>query len=139
MMFGLKYLQPDEIPTWFRSIMTIDEIHWRGNFLVWLLGAYDLLKSGNVDPAKFQKFTPYISWDEIAFLNSEKRDSDDVRRPFLSETNVNVFLQEIDNLFTFELLAEWADSFETDYLVGISTRGVPDALYNKLSAYRMAE
>ena len=136
MMFGIKTLHPDEIPEWTRSIVAIEDIHWRGNFLLWLLGAYDQLQTGDVNPANFKKFTPYIYWDGTASLNSEKRYSDSGRHPFLSNKNISVFLQEIDNLITYDVLVEWANSFEKEYLVSLSTNGVPDALHNKMTAYR---
>ncbi len=135
MMFGIKYLEPDEIPKWVQSILAIDDVHWRGNFLLWLLGAYDLLKSGSVNPTSFAKFTPYISWDESNFLNAD-RYSKTGECLFLTEQNTNGFIQEIENLITYELLLEWADSFGSDHLVALSTNGVPDALHNKLQAYR---
>lgn len=131
LMFGIKYLEPEEIPTWTRSVVTIDNIYWRGNLLNWLLGAYDVLKKGYVDPSTFDEDHPELSWDSAHVLNLD-RFTGYHNSPFLTEKNISVFLSEIESLITYDLLIQSAESFQRNDFVASSTYRIPEKLAEKM-------
>lgn len=133
MMFGLKYLEAREIAPWLRSIIAIDDIHWRGNFLVWLESAYDVLSTDYIDPSTFGDLVPDISWDHSHVLNPD-RFFEQGEKPFLPKGNRVEFIKEIRELMTDGLLIDWAASFAADALVEQSTWNVPELLMAKFAA-----
>ena len=59
----LKYLPAEQIDGWLESILKIDCAFWRGQIMVWLLGAKPLLEGRISQPAEFNESTPSIKWE----------------------------------------------------------------------------
>lgn len=142
MFFCLKYLKPEEIITWVKSLISIQDIYWKGALSIWLLGAYDLLKELIVVPSKVEKSSPDISWDYSHVLGSRYGSIDAEHPPhedfndnkdFLPSENTKIFLEEIRKQMTPELIIDWAEQFAQDKLALESTYNVPELLLDKLS------
>ena len=142
LFFCLKYLTPEEIRTWTKSIFLITSEHLRGAFMIWLLGAYDILNEPIVLPSKIVKANPKIDWDDFHLLGSRygsidaehppDKDFND-NRHFLPSENVKVFLEEIHRQMTDALIIDWAESFAKDNFILESTYNIPELLLSKLS------
>lgn len=142
MFFCLKYFKPEEIISWLKSVFLIQDIYWKGAFMIWLLGAYDILQEPIIVPSKIEKGMPKISWMSSHLLCS-RYGSIDVEHPphqdfndnkdFLPSENIKVFFEEIHKQITDEVILDWAESFADDKLVAESTFNVPKLLSEKLS------
>jgi hypothetical protein len=97
LFFCLKYLKPDEVREWFRSVLAISNSHWRAQMVVWLIGAHPLL-SGEIDqPARFPEIGSYgVTWDRSHGLaGNYSGDFDEPVQliPFLPAANAQIALQ----------------------------------------------
>ncbi len=142
MFFCLKYLNTDEIITWVKSLFSIQDIYWKGAFSVWLLGAYDLLHEPIIIPSMIEKTVPNISWDYSSGLGSRYGSIDAEHPPhedfndnkdFIPYENSQIFLKEIRQQISPELLIDWAEQFAQDSLVAEGSYNVPELLLDKIS------
>lgn len=140
MFFCLKYLYPQEIPSWVTSLFAIEDTHWKAALMIWLLGSYDMLNEGVVIPSRVEKSKPDVSWDDSHCLGSTYGSIDAKYPPsleyndnkdFLPPENTKVFLEEIGKFVTVDLIYKWSEFFEKDPFVRESTRGVPVNLLEK--------
>jgi hypothetical protein len=64
MFFCLKYLAPDEIAPWLKSVLSIPNTYWRAALIAWLVGAHGLLYGRIRQLSELQETaTPEIGWD----------------------------------------------------------------------------
>lgn len=142
MFFCLKYLKPEEIVSWVKSLFSIQDIYWKGALSVWLLGAYDLLQESIVIPSMIEKAIPDITWDYSSVLGSrygsidaEHSSHEDFNdnKDFLLAENTKIFLEEVRKQMSPELLIKWAEQFSQDQLASESTYNVPELLLEKIS------
>lgn len=139
--FCLKYLGPGEIITWSASLFSVSDIYWKGNLLVWLYGAWDLLNSPVVLPTLIEKAMPRIKWEGSHVL-THGPDSKDATGPvyedtnykdeFLPPENVAAFLGVIGEILTPDLLLEWMEDFSKEKLLHPDYFRTPELLYRKL-------
>jgi len=142
MFFCLKYLNPDEIITWVKSLFSIPDSNWKGALLIWILGAFDILQEPLVVPSKIENTRPEISWSYSHCLGS-RYGSIEAKYPpeelfndnkdFLPTENTKVFLTEVRKHLTDEVILGWAELFAEDKLAAESTNNVPELLLEKLS------
>lgn len=63
LFFCLKYLRPDEIAPWFRSVLNIGCPLWRSQLIVWLTGARPLLLGEILQPKALENTEPSVVWE----------------------------------------------------------------------------
>lgn len=142
MFFCLKYLNPEEIISWVKSLFLIRDTYWKGTLMVWLLGAYDILKEPVVVPSMIEKANPEIDWENSHVLGSRYGSIDAKYQPaeeyndnkdFLPAENIKIFLKEIRKQMTADVIFDWAELFTKDKYALESTYNVPELLLEKLS------
>ncbi len=145
MVFCLKYLNPEEISSWIKSLFSIGDIYWKGALMVWLLGAYDILKQPIIVPSMIEKANPLLDWENFHTLGSSygsvnakypPAEEFNDNKDFIPTENAKCFLEEINKYLTDDLILEWAESFGQDKFVAESTYNVPELLMEKLSKSR---
>lgn len=145
MFFCLKYLNQEEMVSWIKSLFLIDDVYWKGALMVWVLGAYDILKHPIISPTMIEKSNPELMWENSHTLGS-KYGSIDAKYPlhkdfndnkdFIPTENAILFIEEINKHLTDNLILDWAVSFAEDKFVAESTYNVPELLMKKLSKNR---
>ena len=142
MFFCLKYLNLREISSWVKSLFSISDLYWKGALMVWILGAYDILKQPIISPLMIEKSNPELEWENSHTLGSRYGSTDAKHPPhedyndnknFIPTENAKCFIKEINRYLTDELILEWAESFAEDTFVAESTYNVPELLMDKLS------
>lgn len=142
MFFCLKYLNPKEISFWVKSLFSIGDIYWKGALMVWILGAYDILKQPIISPLMIEKSNPELEWENSHTLGSRYGSMDAEHPPhedyndnknFIPFENAECFIEEINKHLTDELILEWAESFAEDNFIAESTYNVPELLMKKMS------
>lgn len=125
----LKYLLPREVPTWLRSVFAIDDPHWRAQLLVWLVGAYALLKRVVQEPSELYEKKPATDWAWSHCLDGNYTGDYEkfVPVPFISEDNLEAFWQAMDGLMSPALYDEWIASIEPYDYVTAEMAGIPEA------------
>jgi len=67
----LKYLHPDQIGGWVESVFRIDCPYWRGQLMIWLLGAKPFFEGKISQPKQFEDLEPEITWEYSHCLSGE--------------------------------------------------------------------
>lgn len=114
-----KYLRPEQIETWFQSVLDIESAGWRAQVMVWLLGAHSFLNGAITQPAQLKKRKPDITWTYSDYLDGfyEGYPHADEAAPFLKPENIVAMQSAIEKLVTPALFFQWLDSFaQHDYL-----------------------
>ena len=111
----LKYLPPSLVPAWFTSVLAIDSPHWRAQVLVWLVGAYEMLRGQIKWPSELLiEAHPSISWEWSHCLRPELAASDKSGAPavasLLSDTARTQTLEAVHSYFTSDVFLEWLES-----------------------------
>lgn len=122
MFFCLKYLPQELVTGWMRSVLEIGDPHWRAQFVVWAVGAHDML-SGKVKwPEGFNMHgRPSVDWEWSHCLRAEsaKRDNSGAAplSAFLPDAAREDALQIVRDHFNEEVFLEWLESISrVEYL-----------------------
>jgi hypothetical protein len=110
MCFCLKYLTPDDIPSWVDSIFAIEHLHWRLGFFVWLLGARRFLveRTGNA----IEDTIPEIDWNDWFFLETK------TEQPLIARENAVAFVNRVLTHLTHDAIDAWTEQFRADARIG---------------------
>jgi hypothetical protein len=145
MFFCLKYLSTENISTWVESLLKIKDPYWRGTFMVWLLGAYDLLMMPVPLPSKLEKTNPRVHWHDSHVLGSrfgslgaeEPPDAGfNDNKDFLVPENNAAFLAEIRERLAPEEVLNWTDSLSSDKKLAESLLNTHDLFFDRLFGNR---
>lgn len=120
--FCAKYLTPDEIEPWLKSMLAIKSAHWNAQAIVWLLGAHGMLtgKQSQASEFKFED-RPSVDWEWSHVLEGNYSGIHDASVPmpidFLPTENREIILRVLNENLTQELFFEWLDAIKKfDYL-----------------------
>jgi hypothetical protein len=126
LFFCLKYLRPEEIAGWVKSLTAIDDPFWRAHLLVWLVGFDDFINQPPAAKQRIEKAAPSIGW-QYDFLIEPASDE----RDFLPEANVQAFLDKVRQEINLETLFRWIDSFCHRPALQESLWNIPDIYFDK--------
>lgn len=118
MFLCVKYLRPDEVGTWLRSVLAIDQPRWRAQVMVWLLGAHPMLTGAVYQPSAFSASDyPQIGWAWSHCLNGDYsgvHGGDGARADFIPEAHRRAVLDAVRSYFREDVFLEWLASFAAD-------------------------
>jgi hypothetical protein len=126
LFFCLKYLRPEEIAGWVKSLAAINDPFWQAHLLVWLVGFNDFINLPSTTWQRLKKAAPNISWGYADPIEpaSDKRD-------FLPEVNVQAFLDKVRQEINSETLFRWIDSFSHRPILKETLWDIPDIYFDK--------
>jgi hypothetical protein len=126
LFFCLKYLRPEEIAGWVKSLAAINDPFWQAHLLVWLVGFYDFINLPSTTWQKLKKAAPNIRWGYAYRIEpaSDERD-------FLPEGNVQAFLDNVRHEINSETLFRWIDSFSHRPALKETLWDIPDIYFDK--------
>lgn len=117
--FCLKYLRPEQISEWCKSVLEIESPHWSAQLIVWLVGAHKILNGEQKHPSEFSG-NPDIGWawshDVDGFQNYLPESQ---RKPtvFLPKENSSIFLSTVRSYINEQVYLDWLTSIsEYDYI-----------------------
>ena len=122
MFFCLKYLPREWVAVWFRSVLEIDDPHWRAQVIVWSVGAHDMLTGEAKWPAEFNmNARPAVVWDESHCLRADLATQDKSGATpmpaFLPDAAREDAMHVLNTYFSEDVFLEWLDSIaRVDYL-----------------------
>ena len=126
--FCLKYLEPEQVEAWLESALLIEAPEWRGQVMIWLVGAREaVLGSDTSAPFDFPpRDYPHVGWED-SFLLSRTGAFPSARRPsdLIPLANQKVALSTIARHFSDDVLMQWIDSLATDTLLGTELADLP--------------
>ncbi len=114
----LKYLPTAQVASWFRSVLQIASPHWRGQVLVWLVGAHEQLRSPARWPSMLDDAAyPAVTW-EAAYCLKPEAGLENAAAPsqdnWLPEAGCRIVIDEVRAYFTDEVFLAWLESFSRD-------------------------
>lgn len=137
MFFCLKYLSPEDVPAWTKSVFAIPCPRWRAQVLVWLVGAKAIVDGTISQPSKLDKqHTPDVGWHWSHCIDGQNAAYDENvgnrvgRIEFLPKSNRLLFNETAANILDENLLSEWLESMmESEFLFDqITAVAVPEQL-----------
>jgi len=126
LFFCLKYLRPEEITSWVKSLAAINDPFWQAHLLIWLVGFDDFLKQPPGTKQRIKKASPSIRW-HYDFLNEPASDE----RDFVPEVNVQMFLNTVRQEINSETLFRWIDSFSHQPALQETLWNIPDMYFDR--------
>jgi hypothetical protein len=126
LFFCLKYLRPEEIVGWVKSLAAISDSFWQAHLLVWLVGFNDFINLPPTTWQRLKKAAPNISWG-YEFLIDPAGDE----RDFLPEANVCMFLDKVRQEINAETMFRWIDSFSHQPALQEMLWTIPDIYFDK--------
>jgi hypothetical protein len=126
LFFCLKYLRPEEIASWVKSLVAINDPFWQAHMLIWLVGFDDFRKQPPGTKQRIKKASPGIRW-RYDFLNEMISDE----RDFLPERNVQTFINNVRQEINAETLFRWIDSFSYQPALQETLWTIPDIYFDK--------
>jgi hypothetical protein len=116
LFFCVKYLKPNELEAWTRSLFELDFPLWKALLLEWLVGAHKLLNGDIHQPYELSSAeSQNLEWSWSSSLNGNYTGdfSEAIKPiPFLPETNRNRFMRCVRNELTEEVYWKWRYSIE---------------------------
>ncbi len=126
MFFCMKYLRPEEITSWVKSLVGINDPFWRAHLLVWLVGFDDFMKKSPATKQRIKKALPVIRWQHDFLTEPASNEID-----FLPEANVRAFFDNVRQEIDSEVLFHWIDSFSQRPALQDTLWDVPDIYFDK--------
>ncbi|TVQ84534.1 MAG: hypothetical protein EA357_02620 [Micavibrio sp.] len=110
MFLCLKYLPPDLIESWFKSVLAIPSPHWRAQLLVWLVGAHGFFTGKIRWPSELRNDAyPSVDWAWSHCLRADMASSSDVTG-FLPRAAGKIVLETAYRHFTEDVYLDWIGS-----------------------------
>lgn len=108
----LKYLPPEAVPAWLRSVLSIDDPHWRAQATAWMVGVHGMLTGAITQPAEFEGRSPEVTWEWSHCLkgNYTGDHARTARSTFLPEPNRVAAYATIREVMTEDAILAWIDS-----------------------------
>ncbi|RYG72325.1 hypothetical protein EON80_04245 [bacterium] len=107
-----RYLRPDALRPWLRSVLAIDDVAWRVHFMKWLHGLDSIFDEGKLGYSFFSQPHSRNFWTdshrfEIHFEKAAERDF----WSLISSENIEAFRLAMREEFSAENYLEWIDYF----------------------------
>jgi hypothetical protein len=122
----MKYLCPEEIARWVKSLVATNDPFWQAHLLVWVVGFDDFMKQPHGTKEGIKKANPIIRWQND-FLTEPDSDQID----FLPEANVRAFFDNVRQEINSEVLFRWIDSFSQRPALQETLWDIPDIYFDK--------
>ena len=126
LFFCLKYLRPEEIVGWVKSLAVISDPFWQAHLLVWLVGFDEFMQQRPGAYQRIKKASPSLRW-HYDFLNEPAINE----RDFLPEVNVQAFLDKVRQEINSETLFRWINSFSHQPALQETLWTTPDIYFDK--------
>ena len=117
MFFCLKYLVPEDVPAWTKSVFDIPCPRWRAQVLVWLVGAKAIIDGKISQPEKLdEQHNLDVEWAWSHIIDGQNAAYDEGmenqvgRIEFLPKANRLLFLETVAGIMNESLLSEWLES-----------------------------
>lgn len=112
MFFCMKYLPENLVEQWLMSALAISSPHWRAQFMVWMVGAHELLNGQIGWPSEIPgNARPAVSWNWSHCLGVELATTDESgalpMASLLPEGSRLLALQLFRSHFTEDVYLEW--------------------------------
>ena len=131
-----KYLHPEQIETWFGSVLEVQSAHWRAQLLLWLLGVWPLLNREATLITQLKGRKPNVQWEDSWLLDGFYNGYPHNPEPeaFLHEENIEALRNAIQKHITLELFFTWLDSFEQNEHLHYQVLGLSELFFEKFIA-----
>jgi hypothetical protein len=107
--FCAKYLHPQQIEQWLRSMLEISDPHWAAQVMVWLAGAHTVFTGEVLQPADFRS-RPNIEWGWSHSIRGNYWDGEkSTTYDFLPTENRAEILRVLKNELNQEQFFAWLD------------------------------
>jgi hypothetical protein len=126
LFFCLKYLRVEEITSWVKSLVAINDPFWQAHLLIWLVGFDDFVKQPPGTERRIKKASPSIRW-HYDFLSEPASNE----RNFLPGVNIKTFLDNVRREISAETLFRWIDSFSRQPALQGTLWTIPDTYFDK--------
>jgi hypothetical protein len=118
MFFCLKYLAPEQIAPWLKSVLSITNIYWRAELIAWFVGAHGLLDGPIRQVSELQETaTPEIAWDSSSCLKGNYTGDYSGKAKicdFLPEENRRAAVEAVRSVMTEARFLKWVESVARD-------------------------
>jgi hypothetical protein len=111
LLLMIKYLADEDLPAWWRSVITIDNPVWRINLLIWLAAASPIFLDPTAQPGQFNDYSG-ASWHTSDVLNGKYAINGHEPIPFLSVQRQQAICELFRETLTMEALLAWVSAFE---------------------------
>jgi len=136
MFFCLKYLPPELVNGWLRSVLAIDSPQWRAQIIVWAVGAHALLNGRVAWPSQWKIGTsskirdPEVRWEWSHCLKPELATGDNsgaaAVRTLLPDSVRSNVLDLFRTYFSESTFLEWLGSIDSVEDLHAELGGIPD-------------
>jgi len=111
LLLMIKYLADEDLPAWWRSVITIDNPAWRINLLIWLAGVSSIFLDPTAQPGQFDDYSG-ASWHTSDVLNGKYAINGYEPIPFLPAERRQAVCALFRETLTMEALLTWVSAFE---------------------------
>jgi len=118
LLLMIKYLADEDLPTWWRSVIAIDNPVWRTNLIVWLASVSPIFIDPAAQPAQFDQgsaagWNPCYALKGKYIINVSRYVSENIVAPFLPAERQQAMCSLLRQTLTPEILFAWVMEFET--------------------------
>jgi len=111
LLLMIKYLADEDLPAWWRSVITIDNPVWRINLLIWLAGVSSIFLDPTAQPGQLDDYSG-ASWHSSDVLNGKYAINGYEPIPFLPAERQQAVCALFRETLTMETLLTWVSAFE---------------------------
>lgn len=133
LFFGLKYLRPDEVGPWMRSVLAINSAPWLAQTMAWLVGAHGVLCGRVRQPAEFpEACTPDIGWEWSHCLTGNytgDHSASGATCEFIPAQNRDRAVEAVRSFVTEAVFLAWLESISTDEDLEREVADIPFRFY----------
>lgn len=125
LFFCLIYLEPEQIETWFESVLAIDDPFWYAQLISWFVGAHSILSGEVMHPDDLpENQSPQVTWACSNYQSTEGR------KPILPEENREVFAQNFQKQLNKQRYEDWIQALATEPDLLEELCDLPERFYN---------
>jgi hypothetical protein len=111
LLLTIKYLADEDLPAWWRSVITTDNPVWRINLLIWLAGVSSIFLDPTAQPAQLDDYSG-ASWHTSDVLNGKYAINGYEPIPFLPAERQQAMCALFRETLAMETLLTWVSAFE---------------------------
>ncbi|MFN7931186.1 MAG: hypothetical protein U0Y68_25310 [Blastocatellia bacterium] len=126
MFFCLRFLEPQEIASWVKSLTDIQDSFWKGHLLVWLIGFDKLTLKLPFTTKVFERLSPLLKWSDSYLVDAWKEG-----KAFFPPENIKAFWEEINRQITAVTLLQWVDEFAAQPIFADNHFYIPDIYFDQ--------
>lgn len=124
----LKYLTPEQIGPWLKSVLSIEDRYWRAQLMAFFAATHALLTGRMTQPAEMAEARPSVSWENSFMLEGVYHGAfDKPPKLFLHRAHCDATLAAVAEQFSQDVLLDWLCSISEDAELEAEIVGVPEA------------